>query len=227
MKNFLISTTAALLVTTGAVAAQSFAFEGAELSYLYSDSDDDYYGERYRGSAEGSVGPLGVQLDIGTHGYNGRHDYFFYTLHGNYRINDNLVAGLFYGQDDWDGDKYTSTGVEALYMTGPITVEGAFAFYTEDDGNDEWDILRLDGSYALTNQVSLLGHAVNTSGDDDLTILGLGARYDITNGVFAEANYAQFSGDYDHATLSLEIGYEFGGGTTFRSRDWTGLFGLY
>lgn len=226
MKTFAI----ALAVTglaAGAAQAQSFAFDGAELAFQSFDSDDDYSGQYLRGSAEVSFGRFGAQLDLTQFGYNGETEYTSYGLHLFYGVTDQITVGVFYEDDDWDGDVYGSSGFEAAYDNGQISGQLAAGRYEERDGAYEFDFTQIDIGYELQPGLSVLGEITKTSGSEDLGIVGIGARYETQSGLFAEAMVAQYSEDYDHKVISFEVGYAFGGGTTFDQRDWAGIIGLY
>jgi hypothetical protein len=227
MRALFLTTAIALVSLAGAASAQSFNFEGAELSFTHTDSDYDYSGQHWRGSAEASVGSFGAQLDVSNFAYDGDIAYSSYGLHLNYRINDSIAAGVFYALDDWDGFEYAITGIEAQYDRNQMSVEAAVGNYSGLDGiTYEMNFVSLDGSYDFGNGFSVLANAVSTNGDDEVGVVGLGVRYE-RSGAFVETTVSQFSGDFDQQVIGLEVGYAFGGGTTFESRDWNGLLGLY
>ena len=226
MRALFLTTAIALVYLAGAASAQSFNFEGAELSFTHTDSDLDYSGQHWRGSAEASVGSFGAQFDVSNFAYEGGLSYSSYGLHLNYRINDSFAAGVFYTLDDWEGDEFASTGIEAQYDLNQMSVEAAVVNYSGLGSiNSEFNFVSLDGSYDFGNGFSVLANAVNMTGDFEIGIVGVGVRYE-RSGAFVEATVSQLSGERDQQNIGLEVGYAFGGSTTFESRDWNGLVGL-
>lgn len=227
MKNLLVTATIAAFTFAGTASAQGFAFEGAELSFKNVDSDQDYSGQIWSGSAEVSFGAIGAQLDYVESGYDGGYEYRSIGLHLNYSISPEIVAGLFYTQDDWLGDKYRIAGLEAQYDHNQLSIEAAAGNYTGLGGlSYDTDFARLDVSYDLGNGLSALVLGATTSGSDEVSLMGLGVRYE-RNGIFVESTLSQMSGDYDQQLIGIEIGYAFGGGTTFEARDWNNLIEMY
>lgn len=229
-----------MIALAGAASAQGFSFDGAELSYTYYDSDDAYDGQNMRGSVQAGFGAfgaqldiVGAQLDIGEFAFDGEYEFTSVGLHLNYAVNDNLIAGVFIGQDDWRGArKFDFIGAEAKYSRDAYQVELAAGTYSPVPGTPsflEFQFIALDGEYDFGNGFTALGGVLLTDNTEELTVLKVGTRYEIGR-AFIEASVSDMSGDYDHRSVGLEIGYTFGGsgeGITFEQRDFSGIFGLY
>ena len=211
----------------GPLMAQSagVTFNGAELSYRYSDSDDDYTVYQYYGSAEIGAGPVIVQLDFYSGGYDDEWSYDGLLLHVGYPVSPDLVVGVFYGEEDWgDSANYPVYGIEAAYQSGAFDIDAAFGTYEDNNSSDIYfNFLMVEAMYEITPNVSAGGYFANTSNSDysdDLTVFGVLGRYDLPNGLFAELGLFTMSGDYEQNFGSIEIGYSFGNGVTQGARGW-------
>lgn len=232
------STAAACLAAIAAFASPALAqnmgvsFSGAELSYMYTESDQDYSSYIYSGSAEVAVGPALVQLDFLSSGYDGEWDYDALTLHLGYAITPDISAGVFYSEEDWgDDDNYPLYGVEMAYEAGPIMVDAAYGRYEDNNSsNIYFDFLMAEGLYRINDRFSAGGYLANTFNsdyNDDLTVVGLIGRYDSQLGLFAELGLFSMSGDDDQDIISIEFGYAIGNGVTFDHRSWNNILRQY
>lgn len=222
----------AMMIMPVAASAQSVEFTGAELSYNYQESDDDYSADTRRISLEARIiGQVVTQLDFFNNGYDGDVDYGGYAIHLGYAPAPvpGLVAGVFYNEDDWEGDYYSSQGLEAVYETGPFSAEVAFGTYEElaSGSSFAFDFAQLDASYRVLDQVALTAHFVQAEGDENVDVLGFGARVDLTDDIYLELSSRQMDGDFEQGIFGVEIGYLIGSGTTFGARDWNGIFSIY
>jgi hypothetical protein len=233
MNKTLMLVLAASSLAPAVVAAQSFDYTGAELSYTIQDSDEEYTAETLRLSMEARIlGQVATQLDFFQSGYDGDADYTGYALHLGYAPTQvsGLVVAAFYNEEDWEGDFYVTQGLEASYTTGAFTGEIAFGQYEERDEptpSDDFEFGRLDLTYQVLDGVALLANYTSTEGDETLEVIGFGARVDLNESLYAEITSSNMSGDYEQSIVGVAIGYKIGSGTTFGARDWNGLLTIY
>lgn len=221
MNKTMLALAAAALIPSVAT-AQSVAFSGAEIAYQFLSTDDDYDASGVTASAEANfLGQASAQLDLYGNEYDPGESYSGYTVHVGYAGLPGGNIGIFYGEEEWDTDgTWVHMGIEGAYTSGPVTLEASIGNNEQEDFQN-YDIFRVDVSYAVTPEIILVGDFAGVSDDLDANIIGAGARYQMQNGFFVEGTAQSASGDVEMQTLGLEIGFAVNGGTTYGPRDWT------
>ncbi|WP_109386206.1 hypothetical protein [Salibaculum griseiflavum] len=238
ISSVVVPVSVALLAGTSAPAVAQSAlgtFEGAELSYRFTKTSEDYGYNQFMSGVGINFGNLTTQFDLGTGGYDGEFgDPSTWTLHVGYMVSPNTEVGAFYGQETWGGgtsDPYQYYGLEGMYATGAFEVEAALGTYLDNNSSDiYYQFLTVDGAYAFNQNWSALGHLTLTSNSEyyeDFVIIGAGARYETGTGMYAQASYHSMRGEFDNNILEFKVGYEFGNGVTYSNRGWNDVLVTY
>jgi len=222
-KNTLLSTLA--LAALAASPLQAFEFSGGEI--FVSRLSDDFSGSTEQtdiigGSGELRFGSFGLQADVSNRSFVAGSNIPAWGLHGFYAFSDNLKAGVHYGQEDWNGFRYSNAGVELAYSHDAWNLE---AYIYEDHGlDDDWDSTHagLNAEFGLNEQFSLHGNLSISGGDDEFTYRGIGGTWHHRSGAFVRLDAGRLddrAGSGEANVFALRIGYEFGNGVTFGHRN--------
>jgi hypothetical protein len=217
-KGKIIGATVALMVT--ATVAQAFEFKGAQVNLEYRDAQNGQSQLQLEASGALSFGSgFGAQAGIKNADYDTAGDGAFgFEAHLTYDLGTDVVLGAFAGKETFSSS-FQYVGIEASYGVDAFGLEASWSKYSGSGFDSRF--LTLDGSYGLSDKVSLL--AGYHSGDGDLggDYKYVGAGYDVTNGVSVSAKYGD--GDFSGRVLSVGVGYTFGNGAAFTQRTYTNL----
>lgn len=233
----LLATSAVASAFALATPASAQQFDGATLFYQhYSQDGGDYYMGVAGAQIAGSFNQFGLQLDLGGFWWEGDAtlDFPTYGIHAYYEVNDNLTAGVYLGAVVWDRDDPSENeiyyGIEALYETGPWTIQGHYILqdYANDGAGPAFglDVDYSFGSVGFFDDVAVFVdlRTVDPNWDPLQKSAALGVRGALDNGAFAEfqvhGSYDD-DGDLNGRGVALKIGYELGNGTKFTRHDYS------
>lgn len=152
------------------------------------------------------------------------------TLHGLYRLSDNISVGAFAGFDMGDGETENNYGIEFGAADTSYAFEGYYGIVDADDVPDSFDfsIFGISGGYDVGSGFGVIGgyHSFTTSVDSDyvrLSVLSIGGSYDFGNGaeVYAEIGSRGNSIEIDGEDTSDSSGF-IGIGARFALGEETG-----
>ena len=151
-------------------------------------------------------------------------------IHGIYDLGGTTSIGLFTGHEDWDGDRWVTTGLEFRTAfgegsTGGVAIEG-FVAQTEFDGDID-DMFGAKVIWSATPMIDVYGSYATSSGVDDLQNVGIGAVYSHSSGAYGRIGIDNLSGDSDRDSFTVEIGFKVNDGATFATRSWNDIFPGY
>jgi hypothetical protein len=212
-----------LLAACWATGALAQGFTGAELSAEFGASLDDLdLGTSvYSGALDFGITPsIGLGAALTQHGFrDAGTDGSAYVLRGNYRLGSGLTAGLFWGQEEFEGADTTIWGIEAATALAGFEVQGYAGRW---DGTGDGTLLGAEARRSLGDAFAITGSLDAVSGEDSRTRLAIGGAYRFGTGpeVFAELGRLTGEGDDDETSLTLgaRIGLGPNGGVTFGQR---------
>jgi len=138
------------------------------------------------------------------------------------------MLGAFYFYEYRGGSEDAYYGVEAMYTTGPLTLEAYVSILDSIGSSFGFTIYGVDARYDVNNRFGILAGAATTP-DGGSSHLYAGIAYDVSDALTVEARYGQnidSGGHYD--VIWLAFSYSFGGDAKlFEPRDFGTIFPAY
>lgn len=199
-----MKTTLILLLATIPSVAAAQGFEGAvaELQYQKYDDGAGYKVDSLEGymDAAWTFGRIGTQVgltlgkeidssdDIDLRQYNGL------TAHLTMDASDSLRLGVMALTDN-NGAGVSHYAAEALYLSGPIRVEGRLG---DSLDTDDYTLLEARGSYAFGTALTARAgyHHSDYGVDGTYRVLSLGAGYKVNDGMEVYADLSRHKNDF-------------------------------
>lgn len=182
-------------------------------------SDADYDLSEFFVSLSGALGGgVGYQADVFALHFTYDPDDYVYggNFHLTYEFSDDLVAGLVYGYEYWEGSEYTFIGLEAAYSSGQWELYGNAADYFNNENF---------GLAAVTYDFGGASVGVELGFYGDLHTTAVVASADIGNGF--EMNMRLMSPSDEEDIIGIGFSRDFGAGSTFRRPDYVANFGYW
>jgi hypothetical protein len=218
--------TAALALLPAMAAAQGYEGAVVDLQYQKYDDGDGFKVDSLEGTLDASwqFGRIGVQAglvlgkeidnsdDIDVDQYNGL------ALHLTTDVGDAVRLGAMVAADN-RVDGVSLYAAEALYLSGPLRIEGRLG--DSFDNDNSYGLAEVKGSYALGSALSLnAGIHYSDYGDDGYyRVFSLGAGYKISPGTEVYGGIGSHANDFGagsptlHGSLiNLGVRFDLGGG---------------
>jgi predicted porin len=201
---------AALALFPAMAAAQGYEGAVVDLQYQKYDDGDGFELDRIEGTLDASwqLGRIGVQAglvlgkeidssdDIDFQQYNGL------ALHLTTDVNDSVRLGAMIAADD-NADGIYLYAAEALYLSGPLKLEGRIG--DSFDNDNDYALAEVKGSYAIGDAFSVkAGMHYSDYGDDGYyRVFSLGAGYTVSPGTEVYAGVGTHANDLGAGSPTL------------------------
>ena len=223
----------AIALCVSATAASALSFGGGVVNVEYAVAPGNSSNNSLMMDGQFAVefgGAIGAQIDLGYSHYAGNIANPYYTagVHLTFNTSPNLMLGAFYFYDASGGSANAYYGVEAMYSTGPVTLEGFVSILDAIDSTFGYTMMGVDARYDLNGPMGLIA-GIASAPSNDFSFYYAGISYDVTDAISLEARYGQnvdSSGSYD--VVALQFSYAFGDDAKlFRMRNFATMFPTY